>query len=530
MLQTREIIYDYKIRIEWGNEKKRSRRLRWALAMAAPVIVALLGGMASHQIRNHEFRLPPWGALFEREAPTPERLLRIPVASVTISTEGSPFLESVPQSPSAPVFAPASDVKKYPLDPPSPLRPPLVTFKQPGRSAGQALEGWRTVTVKRGDNLALIFNRLGLSRSDLDRIIGLGGTTAELERLNPDDNLRFRIRGTTLEEMVHELDLWHTLRVRNHDGAFIAETVAEELETRIVHGTGVIASSLFEAGQAAGLTDASIMNLAEIFGFDVDLVLDIREGDRFTVVYEEIYKDGEKVKEGNILAAEFVNQGKAYRAVRYQEDAEHVDYYRPDGESLRKAFIRTPVQFSRITSRFSLQRRHPVLNKIRAHKGVDYAAPTGTPVRATGDGQVTLAGWQEGYGRVVMLQHPGGYTTVYGHLSRFAKAIRQGGRVQQGEVIGYVGRSGLATGPHLHYEFRVNGVHRDPLKAALPNALPVSKEKLPDFKATTQTALAMLNQATGLADTEGAQTSQAPVDSASATAEAGPTVTAAVAR
>ena len=505
MFQTREILYDYKIRIEWGRERQRARRLRLALAMVAPVAVALLGGMASHQLSKHEFHLPPWEGLLEGKPPTAETILPIPVASEPSSAYRAVLAELQPVSDP---FAPRHLVA------PAPAFPGLTGEPAIGQAQGRDgsedaetgpepdfadTEGWQTVTVNQGDNLSLIFERLGLSGNDLDRILGLGGDTATLKTLRPRDNLHFRISGGTLAEMVHEIDLAHTLYVRNNDGAFSAETVKEDLQSRVVNASGEITSSLFEAGQQAGLSDAAIMNLAEIFGFDIDLVLDIREGDRFTVVYEEILKDGKKVKDGNILAAEFVNQGTAYRAVRYLGKDGVAEYYRPDGQSLRRAFIRTPLAFTRISSKFSLARKHPVLNRIRAHKGVDYAAPTGTPVKATGNAKIKYAGWQGGYGRVVILDHPGGYTTVYGHLSRFANGVKAGRSVRIGETIGYVGQSGLATGPHLHYEFRVNGAHRDPLTVKLPKAVPIGHERLADFKAQTRQAVAMLEQASALA-------------------------------
>lgn len=530
MIQTPKIIYDYKIRIEWGKKAQRSRRLNWALAMAAPITVALLGGMASNKIRIHEFKLPPWEALFERETPTPDSVLRLPVASMSVSVEDEELPGATPLSGPTPLFVPAPEALKLPLEPPTPFRPLAGEEDLHQGAVDEAPPMWMTVKVQRGDNLALIFERLGLSSADLDRIIGLGGDAAGLKRLNPDDNLRFLVRGATLEELVHQLDLGHTLHVRGQEGAFTAETVAEDLHTRIVHATGVISSSLFEAGQATGMTDANIMSLAEIFGYDIDLVLDIREGDQFTVVYEEIFKDGRKVKDGNILAAEFNNQGKRYRAVRYAAEDGNAGYYRPDGASVRRAFIRTPVEFTRITSRFSLQRRHPILNRIRAHRGVDYAAPSGTPVRATGNGTVTVAGRQGGYGHVVILDHPGGYSTVYGHLSRFAKGIKQGSAVRQSQVIGYVGQSGLATGPHLHYEFRVGGVHRDPLNVALPNAQPIAKDKLPRFEGATRSALAMLDRAAAIAVAKPPVTPEVGITPAALPTQPSPNVTAAVGR
>jgi len=528
VFQTREILYDYKIRIEWGRERQRARRLRLALAMVAPVAVALLGGMASHQLSKHEFHLPPWEGLFEREPPTAERILPIPVASEPSSAYRAVLAELQPVSDP---FAPRHLVAPAPSFPGLTGEPAIGPAR--GRDGGEETEtgpgadfadaeGWHTVTVNQGDNLSLIFERLGLSGYDLDRILGLGGDTATLKTLRPRDNLHFRINGGTLAEMVHEIDLAHTLYVRNNDGAFSAETVKEDLQSRVVSASGEITSSLFEAGQQAGLSDAAIMDLAEIFGFDIDLVLDIREGDRFTVVYEEILKDGKKVKDGNILAAEFVNQGTAYRAVRYLGKDGVAEYYRPDGQSLRRAFIRTPLAFTRISSKFSLARKHPVLNRIRAHKGVDYAAPSGTPVKATGNAKVKYAGWQGGYGRVVVLDHPGGYTTVYGHLSRFANGVRAGRSVRIGETIGYVGQSGLATGPHLHYEFRVNGVHRDPLTVKLPKSVPIARERIADFKAQTRQAVAMLEQASALAAHGGTPSRAAGGDAPAVVASARP--------
>ncbi len=202
------------------------------------------------------------------------------------------------------------------------------------------------------------------------------------------------------------------------------------------------------------LDERVAFELAEIFQYDIDFVLDIQSGDRFTVVYEEVFQDGERLRTGNILAAKFINEGREYRAVRYVDDKGHGEYFTPDGRSLRKAFIRAPVQFSRISSRFNPSRRHPVLNTIRAHRGVDYAAPVGTPVRAAGEGRVRFVGRQGGYGNVIELEHGSGVVTVYGHLSRFAAQMRRGQRVELGKVIGYVGKTGLATGPHLHYEYR----------------------------------------------------------------------------
>ena len=235
------------------------------------------------------------------------------------------------------------------------------------------------------------------------------------------------------------------------------------------------------------------MELADVFGYDIDFALDLRDGDRFSVVYDQLYKDGERLRDGDIIAAEFVNQGRVHRAVRYVDSDGNATYYTPEGESLRKAFIRTPVDFVRISSGFNLGRMHPILNVIRAHKGVDYAASTGTPVRATGDGKVDFVGVKSGYGNVVMLKHGSQYQTVYGHLSRFRPGLSTGARVRQGQVIGYVGKTGLATAPHLHYEFRINGVHKNPITVALPRANPLPANVVARWKADNAAVVAQLD-------------------------------------
>ena len=256
-------------------------------------------------------------------------------------------------------------------------------------------------------------------------------------------------------------------------------------DRRRAFAQGQIDSSLFLAGQAAGLPDKTIMEMAEIFGWDVDFALDIRRGDQFFIIYEELYKNDGKVRNGSILAAEFTNQGRSIRAVRYTDNNGRSHYYSPEGDSMRKAFLRTPVEFSRISSRFG-KRKHPVLSTVRNHNGVDYAARTGTPIKVTGDGRIEFAGHKGGYGKAVVVRHGGVYTTLYAHMSNLAKGIKNGKSVRQGQIIGYVGSSGLATGPHLHYEFRVRGVHRNPLKVELPKAASIAAEYLQDFQDQTR--------------------------------------------
>lgn len=354
-------------------------------------------------------------------------------------------------------------------------------------------DNWESLKVRSGDNLSLIFDRMHISPAVLHEIMSLGQDVAILKRLMPDHELRFQFENGELEAMQYDASLTDTLHITRQDSGYSAETIKTELETHLTSTSGIITHSLFLTAQRAGLSDNLTMQLIELYGWDIDFALDIREGDRFYVIYEEKYKDGIKVQDGAILAAEFINQGKSFRAVRYTHADGYSDYYNEEGYSMRKAFLRTPVNFTRISSGFSLGRKHPVLNTIRAHRGVDYAAPTGTPIKATGDGIVSFAGYKGGYGKVVILRHGEKYSTLYGHMSRFAKGIGTGKRVKQGQTIGYVGMTGLATGPHLHYEFHVNGVHRNPLTVELPKALGIPSELLTDFKSKTTPILAQLD-------------------------------------
>lgn len=351
-----------------------------------------------------------------------------------------------------------------------------------------------SVTVKRGDSLSSIFKKLGLSQTELGRIIGSGGDAKKLTRINPGQALEFFLdTDNALTELVYRIDETLSLHIKHTRDGYQSELVRQELDRRFATATGTIESSLFLAGQKAELSEKVIMQLAEIFGWDVDFALDIRAGDSFSVVYEELIKDGQKVRDGDILAAEFINQGTVIRAVRYTDDTGRATYYSPDGRSMRKTFLRSPVDFARISSGFSRRRWHPVLHKFRAHKGVDYAARSGTPVKSTGDGKVISVGRKGGYGNTVVIQHGGIYTTLYAHLSRYARGVRRGKHIRQGQTVGYVGMSGLATGPHLHYEFRVNRIHRNPLKIRFPEAAPIAEEYREDFEDRTQSLVARLN-------------------------------------
>lgn len=353
---------------------------------------------------------------------------------------------------------------------------------------------WQEITIKNGDNLASIFANLGISPTELHNLLEQGGATQNLKKIFPGQTLRV-VTGDDgqLARLSYPIDRLNTLEVTRTSDGFDVSTNTRTPEFRTRNVSQKIESSLFLAGNKAGLSDSMTMELASVFGWDIDFALDIRDGDQFTVVYEEMYVDGENIGNGTILAAEFINQGKRYQAIRYTDAGGKTDYYSPDGKSMRKEFLRTPVEFSRISSGFSLGRLHPVLNKIRAHKGVDYAAATGTPIKATGDGKIIFRGVKGGYGNVVIIQHGEKYSTLYGHMSKFRSGLAVGSRVSQGQTIGYVGMSGLATGPHLHYEFRIDGVHRDPLRVKLPGADPLSAKYRADFNSKAKALLAQLD-------------------------------------
>jgi murein DD-endopeptidase MepM/ murein hydrolase activator NlpD len=341
------------------------------------------------------------------------------------------------------------------------------------------------VVVMRNDTMDRLFRRLELNLADLASLRDLPDLRSQVDRLKPGERLLFTHRDGELVGLERKLSDSETLKVTRDENGFSSDVLENPLEIHTRTASATIRNSLFQAAGEAGLTDRVAFDLAEIFQYDIDFVLDIQAGDRFTVVYEEIFQDGQPLRIGNILAAKFVNDGREYRAVRYIDSEGSGQYYSPDGKSLRKAFMRAPVQFSRVSSRFNLARKHPVLNRIRAHKGVDYAAPTGTPVRAAGEGRVRFVGRQGGYGNVIELEHGSGVVTVYGHLSRFAPNLRRGQRVELAEVIGYVGMTGLANGPHLHYEYRVRGVHKNPQTVPLPDADPIHEAERERFLTNT---------------------------------------------
>ena len=357
------------------------------------------------------------------------------------------------------------------------------------RDAGFA----REERIQRGDTVASLLSRLQIDDPAATQLLRNNAQAKALYQLIPGKVVSATATAEGKLLGLRYLSGSNLVSIERAADNFIVKQAAAELERRVLMKSAEIRNSLFSATDAVGLPDAIATQIAEIFSTDIDFHRDLRKGDRFSVVYEVFYDRGEPVKPGRVLAAEFVNQGKPYTAVYFNYAENEGGYYTADGKNLRKQFLRSPLEFSRITSGFSTARFHPVLQTWRAHKGIDYAAPTGTRVKATADGVVDIAGRQGGYGNVVVLRHQSKFTTWYGHLSGIAKGLHKGKRVMQGEVIGFVGATGMATGPHLHYEFRINDVHQNPLRVAMPAALPISPEMKPKFEQTAKLYTERLN-------------------------------------
>jgi len=379
--------------------------------------------------------------------------------------------------------------KEADASPTANARPPATS------SENLPVEGkWEEIKVRKGDTLSDILKQARQDDGEVTRAVHTNPEARTLYQIRPGQTLRLRTDASgRLQELSLDMDLSETIRLVRAGPQFDVIRETRQFETRIAHVTGTIESSLFEDGQEAGLADALIMQVVEIFGWDIDFALDLRRGDSFSVIHEEKYWQGQKIADGPILAAEFVSQGKIYRAIGYHDASGVTSYYTPEGMSMRRQFLRTPVEFSRITSRFSSGRFHPILKTWRAHNGVDYGAPVGTPVRATSMGRILSLGLKGGYGKCIVIRHGGAYSTLYAHLSRFNTNLRVGSYVEQGQLIGYVGQTGLATGPHLHYEFQVNGEHRNPLTYKFPGSTPVAAKNRQDFERTAQTRMAQLD-------------------------------------
>jgi murein DD-endopeptidase MepM/ murein hydrolase activator NlpD len=456
------ILHDYKPAA--GSRVKKLNALHWfAVGLGLPLIgIALLLTLKSASGTNTPFIEEDVAvAIVEQDA-------ALPVAIVETVAE-----EPVAGAEAAPL--------PFPL-----FHPPLVLppeFDQ------------LNFTVKRGDTLNALFRKNKLDLGHLAMILRLPEAAPHLTRLIPGDEFHIEHDDGSLVSLYRELDLTSALKVmKEENGYFSAEIIDRPIEIKRRLAFGRIETSLFESATEAGLRDTLIMNLAGIFAWDVDFVLDIRSDDHYYILFEEIYQDGTYVTDGDIVAAEFNNNGRTFQAIRFVDKGGRSDYYTPEGLSVRKAFVRAPVDFTRISSSFNPRRKHPILNTIRAHRGVDYAAPGGTPIKAAGDGKVIFRGKNNGYGDHIIVQHGGNITTLYAHMSRFHKSSRNGSRVVQGQTIGYVGMTGLATAPHLHYEYRLNGVHRNPRTVKLPEADPIKEEYRADFLAAAAPILDELLQ------------------------------------
>lgn len=340
-------------------------------------------------------------------------------------------------------------------------------------------------TIKSGDNLASIFKTYDFEARDLF-LLTQSEYGSELKSVYPNQKLIFLVRNGTLIRVKYSIDPLQSYVFNKQGGNFHSESIEKHPDRFIERKRGIIEKSLFLTSRSLGLSDNITMRFAQIFQWDVDFVIDIRPGDEFFIIYESLYLNGSRVGDGEILGATFVNQGKYYEAVAYATDEKRTEYFTPSGKSMRKAFLRAPLEFSRISSNFNPQRRHPLFNTVIPHRGIDYAAPRGTPVFASGDGKVIEASRNKANGKYIVISHGEQFVTKYLHLSNFAKKVKKGKWVKQGQTIGYVGATGYATGPHLHYEFVVNGIHRNPKTVQLPKASSISKEQLKDFLDKTE--------------------------------------------
>jgi murein DD-endopeptidase MepM/ murein hydrolase activator NlpD len=367
-----------------------------------------------------------------------------------------------------------------------PEKPVVAAAKSPSH---------KEVVVSKGDTLSTLFEKVGLPPAAVHEVLASDKQAKLFSQLKNGQILQFELSPEgNLKQLHSKLSDLESISLSRTDKGYTFTRDVSKPNVRTAYVHGVISNSLSQSAARAGLSHSMTMDMANIFGYDVDFAQDIRKGDEFDVIYEQKLVNGKTVATGNILSARFTNRGKTYTAVRYTNKQGNTNYYTADGNSMRKAFIRTPVEFARISSMFSMGRKHPILNKIRAHKGIDYAAPRGTPIKATGDGKVILAGRRGGYGNTVIIQHGETYRTLYGHMQGFAKGIQSGTNVKQGQVIGYIGTTGLSTGPHVHYEFQVNGVHVDPLGQKLPMADPIAKSEKQRFMQESQPLMARMDQ------------------------------------
>jgi murein DD-endopeptidase MepM/ murein hydrolase activator NlpD len=478
------ILHDYKPSA--GRRAKKKSVLPWFAAGLGLPLIGIAVVLSQAKVPAEDVPVPDpnavaaepladmeYAAIGPGENNTPIELALAEIAPVA-SGENAPLLDTKPEL----------ALIENATDQPPQFHPPLALPPEYERIQ---------LTIKRGDTLDQLFRRNDLSIGHLAMMLKLPEAAPHLKKLIPGDELTIEHDEGSLVSLYRELDLTTALKITNEESGFSSELIDRPIEVRKKLAYGRIDSSLFESAVDAGIPEKTVMNLAGIFAWDVDFVLDIRTGDDYYILVEELYQNGEYISDGEIVAAEFNNNGRTIQAIRYKDKDGRSDYFTPDGQSVRKAFLRAPVDF-RVSSSFNPNRRHPVLKTVRPHRGTDYAAPSGTPIKAAGDGKVIFRGVKSGYGNVVILQHGGNITTLYAHMSKFASKVRNGTRVRQGQTIGYVGKTGLVTGVHLHYEYRLNGVHRNPRTVSLPQAAPISDEYRDDFLSSVEPILDELLQ------------------------------------
>lgn len=351
---------------------------------------------------------------------------------------------------------------------------------------------WQSITVEKGQTVSEIFEHMGLSGKSLQQVMTSTAARDSFRRIRDGDILEFEINGyDQLRAMRFDRSDLEQVNLTLENGTVREQITLRPLENRLMVASGEITSSLYADAKRAGLDGNVVNQIANVFKYDIDFVDDLRDGDRFQVVYEQSFLEGKPYRQGHIRAARFINRGKEYTALRYNHNGRE-EYFDASGRPLKKVLMRIPIEFARLSSTFGM-RKHPVLGRMRAHKGVDYAARTGTPIMAAGDGRIELAGWKNGFGKTIIINHGQGRSTLYGHMSAFGK-YKRGQFVPQGAIIGRVGSTGLATGPHLHYEFRINGRQVNPLKVTMPKPEPLRGAALAAFRRATAPAVAMMEQ------------------------------------
>lgn len=365
----------------------------------------------------------------------------------------------------------------------------------PGDDAEDGAD-WQEIQTRPGDSLSSLFSRMGLSPQTLHLIMDKNPHAKTLTQIKPNQTIKFLIEGTSLKQLILPISDTKSLTITEKDSQF--ETKVETLKTfvkpEVVHAT--VEHSLYLAAKEAHIPYSLIRQMTEILSWQMNFSRDVRKGDSFTIRYEAHYIDKKRIKTGDILAISYHHQGKTYRAIRHQTASGHTDYFTPEGKSVRKAFTRYPIRFSHISSNFNLKRMHPILKRVRPHRGIDLAAPIGTPIHATSDGRISTIGYDSGYGNKIKIRHAGPYTSVYAHLLKFKKGLKHGDYVQKGDIIGYVGQTGLADGPHCHYEFRVNDIPHNPATIKLPDASPIPTAELAAFQAQANIIVAELESNT----------------------------------